>query len=198
MKKTTIVVLTLFLFQALSTQAQAINDPPLFSCQNPIGGTIASYSTGVHGIPGDSSTHTGSDTVYTVDQNHVLQCFCSENNDRGIQSNWWKVSDLSTTEIDFFQRRGWVLVANGQAWGLDAAPYLVKNDSFSCKGTGGGGNSSSSGSDNGVGGGSSSTTSTGSILGTSTLAATGSAQQIAFLLSIGLLSAYVAYRLSRE
>jgi len=209
MKQLVIICLIAVLFPLTAQTVKAVSTPPQFSCSAPIGQTIASYSEGTHGIPGDSATYTGSDTVYRVDSDHVLQCFCPDNGN-GIQSNWWKVSEVSEDDINYYQKLGWVYIPNGALWGLDDSSYFVKNTSYSCSsdgGTGGtGGNNGGSGSgsssssnsnsssnnDNGVGG------AIGSILGASALAATGSARSIVLFTLVGVIFAWAAYRLRRE
>jgi uncharacterized membrane protein YgcG len=202
MKRLVIICLLAVLFPLNTTVVRAVSDPPLFSCSAPVGSSIASYSSGTHGIPGDTGTYTGSDAVYRVDSDHLLQCFCPDNNTSGIQSNWWKVTGLDQEEISYFQKRGWIYIPNGSQWGLEEAPYLVKNDFYACHSNGGG--------NGGSGGGSSSSSSTsgssesgvggvaGSILGVSTLAATGSARTILLFALVSLVFAYAAYRLRRE
>ncbi|HEX8965691.1 MAG TPA: hypothetical protein VF820_04645 [Patescibacteria group bacterium] len=59
------------LFAAV-TPAFASTTPDFPACSSPQGSTIASYDSGTHGIPGDSSTYTGSDTVYQVNESQVL------------------------------------------------------------------------------------------------------------------------------
>ncbi len=118
--------------------------PPSFpSCLNPQGVVTSSFSDGIHGIPGNTQSFSGSDIVYTVTPSTVLQCFCSPTGD-GIQSNWWNVSELSNEEIQSFVTAGWVFVPDGSVWGLDAAPYLVQNITFTCAGGSGGGGGGSS------------------------------------------------------
>lgn len=194
-----LAILSLITLFTAST-ARAVSDPPLFSCLQPIGTLTTSYSSGTHGIPGDPRTYTGSDRVYSIDQIHVLQCFCPSDSDNGIQSNWWRVDDLTQDEIDFFVRRGWVYIPNGQPWGLASAPYLVKNDSFSCDEPGRGGNggqSNGSSSSSNPGSSSDSVGRGGAVLGADSLASTGNSQKIALLYVVGTLSALLAYRLGR-
>lgn len=199
MKHIVALVLSALLLAFSFTPTRAVFDPPLFSCLQPIGTTIASYSSGTHGIPGNTGTFTGSDRVFNIDQSHVLQCFCPSDSSNGIQSNWWRITDLSEADQDFFVRRGWVYIPDGQPWGLAQGPYLVKNDSFQCNENGRGGNGGSS--DGGIGGGvngaSDSQNRGGSILGASSLAGTGSTQKILVLASLGFLSAILAYRVSQ-
>lgn len=187
---------------------RAVTDPLQFSCQNPVGQIIASYSSGTHGIPGDSRTYTGSDMVYRIDENYVLQCFCPSDGSEGIQSNWWRMPDFSLETIEFFTKRGWVYVANGKLWGLAEAPYLVKNERYQCRASGGGGNggstSSQSSGDSGRGGqgetaGSAvSSGGIGRVLGVAELARTGSAGTILSFLALALFSFLIAWRLRRR
>lgn len=176
------------LFGLLVTSADvtwAVSDPPLFACNSPVGLVSSQYGNGVHGVPGQANTYAGADTVYQIDDDHVLQCLCPDNATSGIQSNWWKVSGLSQSDIEYFQRRGWVLVPDGSLWGLAAAPYLVKNDSYACQG--------------GVGGVSTSADSAGgAILGVSTLGATGSSIRLLALLGAAGMTGFLALRLARE
>jgi hypothetical protein len=177
-----------------NVQAQGIADPPLFSCTHPLGSVIADYDSGVHGIPGDTRTYTGSDTVYNVDDEHVLQCFCPDNSNSGIQSNWWEVSHLSDDERDFFIRRGWVFIPNGGNWGLKNAPYLVKNDGFSCKSDGGGsGGRSNSSKKNSSGRGG-----VGEVLGVSSLAGTGNSATMLGSFGLSFVFGGLAYIVARR
>ncbi len=156
----------------------ALEAPSFPSCESPQGEVRASYAEGVHGIAGNSGEFRGSDTVYTVSGNQVLQCFCPASSD-GIQTNWWKVENISETEKDSFIRQGWIYIPNGALWGLDPAPYLAKNEAFFCGDRGGGSSSSSSNSSG------SSTSSSGEVLG---LAATGrSATRLAAFTGLGML-----------
>lgn len=206
MKRLTAVLLAITFYLGSVQPASAVSDPPLFSCQQPVGSVIAAYEEGTHGIPGDTSTHTGSDYVYKVDDAHVLQCFCPEQGQVGIQSNWWKVLQLSMEEVEYYVKRGWVYVPNGQLWGLDESPYLVKNASYECRGVGGsngsGGSSNGSSSTNnstndqgGVGG---AGAVLGEVLGVSVLAATGGVRTIFLLVMIAGIFAWLAYRLRKD
>lgn len=168
------------LLLAFAPKALAVTAPDFPACANPQGQLKVSYTDGTHGIPGDTSTHTGSDSVYTVSDTTLIQCFCPSDGN-GIQTNWWNVSSLSSEDIQILISQGWTLIANGSAWGLDEAPYLTKNSSFSCSTS-----SSSSSSDSGTGGGETlgASTTTGQILG---LATTGNAVFILSVISVGLL-----------
>lgn len=161
------------------SSAFAISDPPIFSCDAVVGSKVAD-NTGNHGIPGNYNAFSGQDQVYKIDEDHVLQCFC-DNNNNGIQSNWWKASNLSESDRDFFIRRGWVFIPSGSAWGLTGDPYLVKNDNYACN-------------ESGIGGGDLRSR----ILGASTLGATGTQQTMLVSLFAGLFFGYVAYRLGKE
>lgn len=210
MKKLAIICLVAVLFSLTVQTVRAVSAPPLFSCTAPVGSTVASYSVGTHGIVGDASTHTGSDAVYRVDSDHLLQCFCPDNNQSGIQSNWWKVTDLSEEDLSYFQKIGWIYVPNGALWGLDESPYLVKNDFYQCHpsdggngGSNGGSSNSSSSSSNGSSGSSSSNDNgvggwVGSVLGVSSLADTGTMRAILMFLFVGGVFAWAAYRLRRD
>ncbi|OGK34610.1 hypothetical protein A3A93_00890 [Candidatus Roizmanbacteria bacterium RIFCSPLOWO2_01_FULL_38_12] len=140
----------------------AVIIPPFPSCINPTGELIAQFSDGIHGIPGDSNTYTGLDEVYKLTDFTVLQCLCPADG-QGIQTNWWRVKELTEEEITTLRRSGWTFISDGSAWGLDNAPYVAKNLNYVCIGGVGG-----------KGGGN------GSVLG---LASTGNIKKI-FILSI--------------
>lgn len=181
--------LVAMLFTLLTKPISAINTPSFPSCLNPQGTVIASYANGNHGIVGYSSALSGTDKVYKLTNETVLQCFCSEDGN-GIQTNWLKISDLAEDEIKSLEVQGWIYVPNGAAWGLDNAPYLAKNSNYSCKSstsgtsssTGGGSSSSSSSSSSSTGGGSDLTS---KVLG---LAFTGSSEYIYKLWLYGLVA----------
>lgn len=192
-KKLFFLVSTIF-FLLSAAPAFAVSDPPLFSCELPVGTLVSSYDQGVHGIPGKTKTYTGSDRVYRVDESHVLQCFCPANGGEGIQSNWWSIGELDAADRGFFERRGWVFVPTGSIWGLQDTAYLVKNDPTSC------GN-------NGRGGGGEVENDSVSInmpsiwtppSNTTALAATGQSDRIVALLFTGVALAWVTFRLARE
>lgn len=200
---TSLVVFTgLILTISSTTYAQIrVTIPSFPSCSNPQGQTIASYQTGVHGIPGDLATYTGSDTVYQLSEDTLTQCFCAENAD-GIQTNWWKISSLSLEEIEFLQAQGWVYIPNGADWGLQEAPYLAQNTKFDCDPGDDGDdgdnddhddNDDDDDNDNRIG----------SILGISTgdvlgLATTGNIATTALLVSVGALSLGVGIYLLKK
>jgi len=121
----------IFLVGALPVQA---TDVPAFpSCTSPTGSVKVSYDSGVHGIPGDSGEYIGSDTVYTVSDTQLTQCFCAASG-AGIQTNWWKVDSLDQSQINELTNDNWVYIPDGSAWGLGPVPYLAQNTAFSCAG----------------------------------------------------------------
>lgn len=185
-----IFILTVLVRPSVSNAMVEIPDFP--HCSNPSGEIIAQYPNGVHGIPGDSRTHTGSDVVYRINDYQVLQCLCSGSD--GIQSIWWRDPGLSESDISRLLSKGWVRVVDGSLWGLESSQYFVKNSSFSCTtGVGGlGGGSSSENSSNsesnelgGIGG-------LGQILGVSSLASTGNWKNILMLLAVSFSATLLA------
>lgn len=120
----------------------ALNVPSFGTCPNPGGTVLASYNTGVHGIVGDSTTHTGSDSVHQTSNTTVVQCYCPTEGTNGIKTDWWNVAGLSKNDIKGLQNSGWIYVPNGADWGLSSAPYLALNSGFTCNPIGGNTNSS--------------------------------------------------------
>lgn len=137
------------LFLLCATSAQAASTQATFtSCTNPQGTTVASYADGVHGIAGDSATHTGSDAVFQISSTQYTQCFCDGEN--GTQTNWLNVKDMSFDVINQWEKQGWIYIPDGSLWGLDADPYLAFNMPFACPtGKGGGSGSGTSGGSSG-------------------------------------------------
>ncbi|MCR4263522.1 MAG: hypothetical protein NUV98_02265 [Candidatus Roizmanbacteria bacterium] len=167
-----------FFLQTISVPL-AVTPPEFPSCLNPEGAIKSSYSSGTHGVVGSNQTYTGSDTVYTLSDNRLSQCFCSENGD-GIQTNWWKISSLTEGEVQILKNQEWFFVPNGALWGLEDTSYMAKNSTYSCKST-----------DGSVGGTSDSNSSEGSVLEGSTqnvlgLASTGNIRMILTFFSLGL------------
>ncbi len=133
------IILFFVLFFFAVPKTYAVTPPTFPSCVNPQGQLKDSFSDGVHGIPGNSSTFTGSDSVYRLSNNDTLmQCFCAPDGS-GIQTNWWKVSSLNDSEIQVLKNQGWIFIPDGSLWGLDSSPYLAKNIDFFCQGGGMGG-----------------------------------------------------------
>lgn len=170
------------LTSVLVSPAYAVTIPNFPACTNPQGTIKVSYNDGTHGIPGDTNTYTGKDTVYTLSDTTNLQCFCADNGS-GIETRWWKVSSLTQEEKDFLKNDKWIFIPDGSLWGLSASEYYAKNLSYACKSN-----------DGGTGGGStnSTTSSTGSVLGTTTigkvlgLATTSGRGQSFFLIALGV------------
>lgn len=131
-------LLSLFTFFFLAgvnaTPAFAVSLTDFPSCVNPQGSVIAHYDHGDHAIIGNPKIQTGSDTVYQVSNNMVVQCFCPENGGTGVQTNWYKTSALSESEISVMKKEGWNYY-NGEGWGLGNTGYLAKNVEYACKGT---------------------------------------------------------------
>ncbi|MBI1863733.1 hypothetical protein HYS03_00790 [Candidatus Woesebacteria bacterium] len=131
-----------------------VNIPTFPSCPNPNATLRVKYDTGIHGIVGDTSNHTGSDTVYTLDQGNIVQCYCDSENS-GIQTNWIKANNFSQEDIQILKNQGWFYIPNGSLWGLDEAPYMAQNINFNCQqnsNTGGGQVLSSAASTQNIGG----------------------------------------------
>lgn len=158
--------LIVVLFLIFSTKSASAIDAPNFpACSNPQGTLIVSYDSGTHGVVGGNS-YTGSDKVYKIDKNSLVQCLCTADG-KGIQTNWWKASSLDETKITTLKSEGWIYIPTGSVWGLDQDAYLAKNIGYSCI------------SDSGTGGGS-----IGQVLG---LAFTGNIRVIYLIFILGLL-----------
>jgi len=174
MAKLVNLLLVLFVLDAFSLigpkEVKALTPPEFPACSNPQGTLKVKYDSGTHGIVGETGTFTGSDSVYDVDEDQTLQCFCSENGD-GTQTNWWKISSLTQDEIDTLKVLGWFFVPSGAPWGLSSDPYMAFNSTYACRGG------------NGVV--LAQSTSTGSVLG---LASTGNIVYLLVLALAGLLS----------
>lgn len=142
MKHTIVIALAALMILARPAVVLAVDAPEFPLCANPSGQVIVSYENGTHGIVGDSTTYTGSDTVYSVGETEVMQCFCAADGN-GIQTNWWNASSLSQEDVAVLKAEGWIYVPDGNLWGLSESPYLAKNTTYSCLpggtgGTGGG------------------------------------------------------------
>ncbi len=168
------------------TATSAAVEPSFPSCANPSGNLKVEYSSGTHGIAGQSAAFNGADKVYSLSDGNALQCYCGDNG-QGVSTNWWKVGSIADVEQRVLEAEGWHYVADGSAWGLDSGEYMAKNSNYSCSSSnsGNGSSSSSSSSDNGssVAGASGSVGSGGQVLG---LASTGSMNMIVTILSLGL------------
>ncbi|MCA9343273.1 hypothetical protein KC950_04665 [Candidatus Saccharibacteria bacterium] len=138
-----IIILTLFgyFFVSVNTSYALETIEPTFpKCTSPQGATVASYTTGTHGIVGDYNTNIGADTVYRLSEDTLVQCYCPDEGSTGVQTNWWNIGGMSFANIEHLQSLGWIFVPNGASWGLEEDPYLAKNEDYICKPTGGGGN----------------------------------------------------------
>lgn len=184
MKKVVFLYVLLYLL-VLPITASAAVEPSFPTCANPTGTLKTQYSSGTHGIAGNSGVFSGSDSVYTLSDGNVLQCFCAEDGS-GIQTNWWRVTSISDAERKVLESQGWHYIPDGAAWGLDNTVYLAKNNNYACRGGNSGNNSSSNGGSS-VAGASANTggsnNGVGQVLG---LATTGSMNIIVMIISLGL------------
>lgn len=160
--------------------AHAIDAPSFPTCAAAVGTLKVYYANGTHGIPGDTTTHTGSDTVISYTNNQLIQCFCDERGS-GIKTNWWKTGSLTDGERAQLLADGWNYIPDGSAWGLENTTYFAKNSPMSCAYGGRGG-----GMVLGTGG--------GDVLG---LAATGNITQILGFFVFGVLLLYCATKLNK-
>lgn len=142
------VTAVLFAFAPTETRAAITQAQAFPACTTPQGTIISQYSSGTHGIAGSTATYEGSDTVYRIDGEKIVQCFCPQDGS-GIQTNWLKASGFSESQIQEYKDAGWIFIQNGLNWGLDDSPFLAYNMTYSCGngGTGGSSGSSSSSSD---------------------------------------------------
>lgn len=196
----------LYLVAAQTVSAQSI--PSFPSCPNPGGELIASYDSGIHGVPGDATEFTGSDQVFKLNDTQVVQCLCPDSGS-GVQTLWWKDSGLSEDEISVITKQGWIRIPNGSLWGLDDAQYFAKNSNFNCKDNGDDhhddddddddhGHSNGKSTHKSSSSSSSSTSTGGQVLGASTLAATGSWGSIVAAFAVAFLAFSMARKLSKN
>lgn len=132
MQKLVVLFLSLIFLLTVNGQSFAVTTPTFPECSNPQGTIKVQYTYGTHGIAGDPSNYQGSDTVYTITDTTQVQCFCTQD-EKGIQTNWWKVTSLTDDEIKILKNQGWIYIPNGLLWGLDDAPYMAKNSDYSCR-----------------------------------------------------------------
>ena len=151
MKKIIWVSTILFAFSLFSSVVFAADVPSFPSCSNPSGELKVKYASGSHAIIGELSTREGKDEVYWQSNGNALQCFCPNVGD-GVQTDWWRVTGISQSDIDKLKTQGWQFVPTGTAWGLMDDPYMARNSSYSCNPSQGGGSTSNSSSDSGIGG----------------------------------------------
>ena len=122
---------TAALIGVVSTVNAEVSPPTFPSCSLQTGnGDIAHFESGIHQIVGGGLLD-GSDDVYSQASGNALQCFCPVAGDNGIQTNWWRIGDLTSEEIEEFVSQGWIL-DNGLQWNLQDSNYLAKNSEFSC------------------------------------------------------------------
>lgn len=135
MRKTIYVCLVLFLLAAyvLPANVFAVVAPNFPVCTNPQGILRDQHNVGTHGVAGLTQELVGSDTVYKVTSETYTQCFCADDGS-GIQTNWWKVSSLTTDQVNILKHDGWIYIPNGLLWGLEEAPYLASNSDYGCIG----------------------------------------------------------------
>lgn len=132
------LIVVLFLIFS-SKSVSAIDAPNFPACSNPQGNLIVSYDFGTHGVVGGNS-YTGSDKVYKIDENSLVQCLCTTDG-KGIQTDWWKAPSLDENQINILKSEGWIYIPTGSVWGLTIDAYLARNSNYSCTtdgGTGGG------------------------------------------------------------
>jgi len=122
----------ILLSEITAGSVSAVNIPEFPSCNNPPESVRAYHQDGLHGVVGNVSEYRGKDSVYNVNGGHFLQCLCTEDGE-GIQTNWWKISSLSDTEVQVLKNQGWYYIVDGQLWGLDNAPYMAKNNEYACR-----------------------------------------------------------------
>jgi len=127
----------LFSFKINVTSVFAVTTPDFPACTNPTGILRVEHNQGMHGVAGSTAEYKGKDSVYNLNDTQVLQCLCTEDGE-GIQTNWWKISSLSDSDIQTLKNLGWYYVPNGHLWGLDNAPYMAKNGEYECSGSSGG------------------------------------------------------------
>lgn len=126
------IILYLTLLNIGVFKAYAVVPPSFPSCTNPQGTVIASYDNGLHGIPGNAASFSGTDAVYQISDTQLIQCLCTDSGD-GIQTNWWKIPSLTEDEISILKNLGWIFIPSGIPWGLADTPYMAFNSTFACR-----------------------------------------------------------------
>ncbi len=127
-----LIAVTLVAFFGNFQRVYASYTIPVFpTCSNPNGTLTVNYTDGIHGIVGNSATYSGSDKVFSLENGNALQCFCAADN-QGIQTNWWKVSSITESEIQTLKNLGWHFIPDGRAWGLMEGPYMAQNITYTC------------------------------------------------------------------
>lgn len=128
----------LLFFLVPPTKVLAVVPPTFPSCLNSPGDIKVQYTSGFHGIPGDTASYTGSDIVYSISEATLTQCLCTDTG-QGIQTDWWKISSLTGEDVQILKNQGWFYIPDGSLWGLESTPYMAKNSPYACQGGGGGG-----------------------------------------------------------
>src|SRR5437868_1830638 len=98
--------LSLPLLFGIVEPAYATNLPNFSTCLNPQGSVSVSYDSGYHGVAGSTNQYQGSDIVYQLSDNALMQCLCPDNGE-GVQTNWLKASNLSQSDINDLKSQGW-------------------------------------------------------------------------------------------
>ncbi len=130
-KLSLLIVLVAILLSVSFHDAFAVTLPTFPTCANPQGQVVASFDSGTHGVPGNTNTFTGKDTVFSLSDDTLMQCLCADNGD-GIQTNWLDAAGMSQGDINVLVAQGWIYIPNGAAWGLKNDPYLAQNVGFAC------------------------------------------------------------------
>lgn len=130
--KSIILTISLLILATLAVGAVLAAIQPTFpSCTAPQGVLKVYYPEGIHGIVGKVAGYNGSDSVYSINNQQSLQCYCSVSG-QGIQTNWWRVVGLHYRLVSILRFLGWIYIPNGSVWGLEETPYLAKNIDYPC------------------------------------------------------------------
>lgn len=116
-------------------------DVPVFpSCPVPSGEQVARYDEGWHWIVGNPKLQWGSDTVYKINPDNYVQCYCPKQsptgeNDyiTGIQTNWLKADSPANDFHAWLVNHGWMVVTDGADFNLASGQYFAKNIPFNCR-----------------------------------------------------------------
>jgi len=115
-----IFVLALAAVILLTSKAFAYESPAFPSCIN---------TSGLQLVVTFGPNNEGS--LYKTSDDTFLRCYCT--GDAGLQTNLWRIPQLSSDELAYFQNDGWSVIPNGSDVGLDEGKYLTKNIEFNCK-----------------------------------------------------------------
>ena len=127
----------LFIFPLLlaysAAPASAYSVPDFGSCLNPQTSAEQVNSGSNHGVVGyDNQAFSGTDNIYSLSDNNVLQCLCTDDGD-GYQTNWLKADNIGEPDRKVLESQGWTYFSDAGSWGLSGS-YLAKTDTYSCKG----------------------------------------------------------------